>query len=42
MISDPGKVAKVIIDKINSSIRGNTNLVHWRNSFEVIAWFVKL
>ena len=42
MKSDLGKVAKVILDKISSSIRGNTDLVQWRNSFEVVAWFDKL
>ena len=41
MKSDLGKVAKVILDKINASIRGKTDLVQWWNSFKVIAWFDK-
>ena len=42
MKSDLGKVAKVILDKIYSSIRDNTDLVQWKIYFEVIAWIDKL
>ena len=42
MKSDLRKVAKVILDKIYSSIRSNTGLLQWRNFFQVIAWFDKL
>ena len=39
MESDLEKAAKVILDKINSSIRGKIDLVQWRNFFEVVARF---
>ena len=42
MKSDHGKVAKVILDKNNSSIKGNTDLIQRKSYFEVIAWFDKL
>ena len=42
MKTDLGKFAKVILDKINSSIRNNTVLLQWKNSLEVIDWFDRL
>ena len=40
--TDLGKVAKIILDKINSNIRKNTSLLQWSNSLELITWFEKL
>ena len=34
-----GKVSKQILDKINSSIRTNSNLIQWKNTDDVINWF---
>ena len=42
MKTDLGKVDKTILDRINSSIRSNTELLQWKNSLEVINWFDKL
>ena len=42
MKSDLGKVAKLILDKMYCNIRDNTDVVQWKNYFEVIAWFDKL
>ena len=42
MKSDWGKVAKLILDKMYCNIRDNTDVVQWKNYFEVIAWFDKL
>ena len=34
-----GKVAKSILDKINSETRALTGLVQWKNTQEVLKWF---
>ena len=34
-----GKVAKAILDNINSTVRTNSNLVQWKNTQAVISWF---
>ena len=34
-----GKVAKAILDKINCSIKSETDLIQWKNTQEVLTWF---
>ena len=34
-----GKISKSILDNINNTIRSNSNLIQWKNSYEVINWF---
>ena len=34
-----GKISKSILDNINHTIRSKTNLIQWKNSYEVINWF---
>ena len=42
MKSEIGIVSKKILNKINNNIRSKTNLVQWKNSFEVIDWLNKI
>lgn len=37
--SHMGKISKSILDNINHTIRSKTNLIQWKNSYEVINWF---
>ena len=39
--SEVGKISKIILENINNAVRAATNLKQWRNSSEVIEWFVK-
>ena len=40
--SQVGKISKNYLEKINSTIRQETNLNQWRNTSEVIKWFNKI
>ena len=40
--SDLGKVSKVILDRINTSIQASTDVNQWRNSTSVTEWFSKI
>ena len=37
--SELGKVSKIILEKINSTIKQSTNALQWQNSTSVIEWF---
>ena len=37
-----GCISKVILDKINLSIKSQLNLSHWKNTKDVIDWFVNI
>ena len=39
MKSDLGKIAKKILDKMNSCIKTKTKLNQWKNNYEVVNWF---
>ena len=40
--SELGKVAKQMLERINSDLRGKTNLRQWRRTSEARDWFVNL
>ena len=40
--SELGKVAKLMLQRINSELRGKTNLKQWRRTSETRDWFVNL
>ena len=40
--SSLGKVSKVILDRINNDIRDQVHVNQWRNSTDVISWFINI
>ena len=37
--SSIGKISKVIVDRINTAVRNNTNINQWKDTSTVIDWF---
>ena len=37
--SEPGKVAKIIVENINKTVRKKLHHKQWRNTLNVIDWF---
>ena len=40
--SNIGKMSKVLLDKINSTVLSSTKINHWKNTSFVITWFEKI